>query len=198
MTGRTRTQWVMLAGLAAFFVVILTVLTITTARAATTDHGWYPKRLNTTVACVRTDFPVTGSGWKVHAAIRAWNHAQDTVRFTTTPEPGCAVVTIRRYNSVGAAAFTDYPSMTVPDTGPQTYAAVDIWLNDYYPGTRATRVLSRVVLEHELGHALGLPHSDSPRSVMSYSYDPGYNLGRWRGVLQPVDTDAVAALYATG
>jgi predicted Zn-dependent protease len=86
--------------------------------------------------------------------------------------------------------------MIVPDDGSvQTYAEVDIYLNDFYP-TRQTALLSRVVIEHELGHALGLPHSESPRSVMSYSYDPGYNIGRWRGVLQPVDVNALASLYA--
>lgn len=147
--------------------------------------------LASNVMCVKPDFPVTGSGWRVHAAVAAWNDAQSVIRLTTVNEPGCSPVYVHRYNAqddMGGYTTWEHGHETA-DGGWQIDGA-DIYLNDFYnPG--GSKYWSRHIVAHELGHAMGLSHVDSTRSVMTE--DATFN--KSRPLIGRVDVWALAALY---
>ena len=115
-----------------------------------------PPELTTRVLCVSTDFQVTGSGWKVQAAATAWNEAQPTIRLTFANETGCDHVVVHHYFSKtnGMCGYTQWAE------------GIDIYLNNYCFLLGYGSTLSRRTVAHELGHAMGLPHIASTRSIM--------------------------------
>ena len=183
----------------AVVVALLVVLGVQGPAAADEGVG-VPLRLGSPVVCVRPDFTVTGSGWKVHAGVAAWAGGQRTVRFTFALEAGCAVVMVHRYRAKdGWCGFTSFDRVwsTARWSGDGARVLVDgadVYLNDEClddKGFGPRR--SAWIVAHEVGHALGLPHSSSRRSVMCSAY--------WlRGgvVIRPVDAASVVALYGPG
>lgn len=151
------------------------------------------------VACLRPDFPVTGSGWKVQRAGTEWNNAQSVVRVVFS-EPGCTFIGVHTYwnKDDGYCAYTTWVNgtFTAPATpdGAWVYTRADIWLNNY---CRVVFKLSawqtRVVVVHELGHSFGLPHLSHKGSVMQ----PGLDLYRRDTIIKTSDVAALAALYRT-
>ena len=153
--------------------------------------------LSSRVVCVRPDFPVLGSGWKVQAAVAAWNAAQGTIRLTMTPEPGCAEVLVHRYYSTndGRCGYTSWSRVPLWIVGDKLLApGLDIYLNDacMSPGHQG-QLFGRRTVAHELGHAMGLPHYESCRSVMSVTV--WYPLNRWP-LVAPIDARHLTALYS--
>lgn len=174
------------------------------AGPAAADESVTPVRLSTRTVCVLPDFPVTGSGWKVQAAVREWNQAQHIIRLSTAPEPGCATVYVHRYTGPSLCGFTTWDrTWTLGRWAPAMDAWVvdgaDIYLNDgCHP--RTSHWFSKRTVAHEIGHALGLPHSTSSRSVMYASDGQGPTIGHGdsavrRALIAPVDVRAICALY---
>lgn len=151
------------------------------------------------VMCVHPTFTVTGSGWKVQRAVELWNEAQATIRLTMVDEPGCDVFYVHRYDSAddGVCGFTIW-DRTI--SSGHLDAANNVWVvsgGDIYLNDRCVPLRSRFVnkrtVAHELGHAMGLPHTTSNRSVM----DSGnVHIVPWRPLIAPVDVRDLAALYA--
>ena len=119
-------------------------------------------------------------------AFAAWSAVEGVTFVETT---GAADVEVRfdpidgRDGTVGEAAFFYNPATGHIDGAEITMDRAEPWnAADYYN-----------VLVHEIGHTLGLAHSDAPGSVMGAGYD-------WHGVdtrlpLHPDDIAGVRALY---
>lgn len=146
--------------------------------------------------CVRADFPVTGSGWKVQKTVENWNSVQSVVHFRMGYNQACTDVLVHRYldPTDGMCGRTDFVRLwdqAYQDGGPLMFAGADVYLNDACSPRRVTR---KWVLAHELGHAIGLVHVVGVTdSVMSAAY----LVDRYRGVPGASDVAALAALYAT-
>lgn len=182
----------------ALLTAVLAVFVLGSPAQATDDVvNDTPPRLAEPVMCVHPDFPVLGSGWKVQAAVRAWNDAQSIIRLTTALEPGCATVYVHRYSAYdGRCAFTEwdrvwYQGHYAPDGKGWMVEGADIYLNDLCV-VGFTKWFSRWTVAHELGHAMGLVHNTSPRSAMSTN--PIFTYWR-RPVVAPVDVRDLALLY---
>lgn len=146
--------------------------------------------------CVRPDFTVTGSGWPVQGAVRRWAEAPGMpVTVTTNLAPDCLVATVTRYRDASgyACGATSMSGEVAPD-GRLVATSIQIALNDYCTEVHgmddglSSRAYLRSVVMHEVGHALGLPHLTSTRSIM---YD-------YHGALKhiyPVDVRALQARY---
>ena len=115
-------------------------------------------------------------------AFAAWS-AVEGVTFVETA--GAADVEVRfdpidgRDGTVGEAAFFYNPATGHIDGAEITMDRAEPWNAAHYYN----------VLVHEIGHALGLDHSDAPGSVMGADYD-------WHGVdtRLPLHSDDVAAV----
>lgn len=132
---------------------------------------------------------------RIPGAIRAWNAAQSTVRVLDRAELGCGRVEIRTFDPKRStmAAWVDYgDTATWSWTGTiWTYDTVTLWLPDYR-WRSSERCTSLWLIAHELGHALGLPHSDDRASVMSSAY----RLRLLCGKVGASDAASVSTLYA--
>ena len=144
----------------------LALATPTRAQAADVDAS--PGRWATSTITVHA--PGRLLGWKLTRAINAWN-ATGLVAITTTPVPctddvtGCITVNqTSPYRVPGAGrSWNGYASSWVwPDSG--LLARCTVTLNN-----TTARKFRLPTLTHELGHCLGLPHSDVPWSVMNGS-----------------------------
>jgi len=126
--------------------------------------------------------------------VEVWDTAQPSVHLTMGGA-SCTGIVIHRYyapGTDGACGWTrwDRPSLNIRVVdGVVLYDGADIYLNDWCLGFG--RYHSRYVVAHELGHAMGLPHGDSTRSVMS----PLYRFDILRGMPGPVDARNVTNLY---
>jgi hypothetical protein len=135
-----------------------------------------PPKLNVLCANVNADFTQTGSGWPVTPAATAWMDAQWAYRgaYTITLHQvrwGCADIRVHRYYSTtdGQCAFTNWdrvwPATGYDAAGRPLVSGADIYLNDVC--VSAGTAYAKRTIVHELGHAMGLPHSTSSRSVMN-------------------------------
>lgn len=169
------------------------------APAAQAEEPWPTMRLTSNTVCVLPDFPVTGSGWRIHKAVANWNAAQPYVQMTTTVTPGCSEVAVHRYTLAGddRCAYVDYTrhwaEATTTVDGVTLYPAADLFINTACGVT--SRCASKVIMEHELGHALGLGHTHGDRSSVMAEH-ANYDCPKYRGVVGPADVAAVAGLYA--
>lgn len=113
---------------------------------------------------VVADFPAQGSGWRMGQAIAAWNEAQGLVRFVRSSAPGARTVYVHLYSaddSMGAYTLGDDVYLN------RAYHPRSTWRSAY------TRCMSAQIVAHELGHAIGLEHSDSPADLMFGGHRPG-------------------------
>jgi hypothetical protein len=145
---------------------------------------------------------VKGKGYRVAGGVKAWNTVQGNVHLWNKVVPGCGVVDVGLF-ATGTCpvlegncdAYVDWPRWQEGawdfSTDKYTYHHSILRLS-YDPAmTRWPRCKARYVMAHELGHTLGLPHSTSTTSVMSYAYD-WVNLC---GAPDAADVAAVASLY---
>lgn len=187
-------------GIALGLVAVVGWVGLAPAVAVAQDEEKLPT-LASPVVCLKADFPVLGSGWKVHAAASVWNERQSIIRFTFTPEPGCADVIVHHYYAPpnnttleGQCAYTTWdrlwPQRVLTSSGTYEVVGADIYLND---GCVGNKRLTRRIVAHELGHVMGLPHVDDLESVMCSCVL--YPLTR-SNLVAPVDVSSLLALYA--
>jgi predicted Zn-dependent protease len=182
---------------------VVSVAVIASALLAAPAHAdeYVPQHFTTTTVYVSADFPQARSGWGIGRAIRAWNAAQDSVTFTRSYTAGVGVIHVTRYSAddgwAGYAAPGTMPSDTYSPGGAWLYDNANVWLNEYGkpPGKLGAEYrCQRVnVVAHELGHAIGLPHSESASDLM---YPVIYSNPRGCGVPSPDDVARLVALYA--
>lgn len=186
--------------------VVAFALVLVAAPAQASDDETYDNLplLPHRVMCVHPTFPVTGSGWKIQAAVKIWNERQSVIRLTTVDEPGCDVVYVHRYDVRGdnRCGYVDW-AQTIDDApwdpaSPRPIVSgSDMYLNDTcLPPARLDPEprMTRFVVAHELGHAMGLGHNKSTRSVMCSCFD------WWKPadkLVAPVDVRDLSALYLT-
>ncbi|CAF1493737.1 unnamed protein product, partial [Adineta steineri] len=77
-----------------------------------------------------------------------------------------------------------------PTDGKVHFDATEDWTDKYVDGAGYN---FRLVASHQIGHALGLPHSRDPKSLMF----PFYQLIQPQDLLPKDDRDGIRALYAT-
>lgn len=124
----------------------------------------------------------TGPAWPVHAASRAWSAGP--VRYAYVPRcaPGAPCVVVEEHAAGPTGAFGVTRLWRGPGGAFQTPAVIS--MNDSYPATPTQRAHAAC---QELGHALGVGHSDRASSCMQ---EIGPGTGPDRG-----DLATVAALY---
>jgi hypothetical protein len=143
--------------------------------------------------CVRADFPVLGSGWKVQKTVENWNSVQTYVHFRMGYNEACNDVVIHHYFDAtdGLCGRTDFVRLwdqAYQADGVVYVAGADVYMNDNCSPVKVSR---KWFLAHELGHAIGLIHGVGDDSVMS----PTYNARLYRGVPGATDVAHLAALY---
>ena len=122
-----------------------------------------------------------------NAAIQSWNQT-GAFRFRTTTDQQRADIVVKKMddNNTSAAGLTE--ASTNPVTGRMVHA--DVYLNQHYLlnplyGYYSQRIVNTA--EHELGHAIGLDHTNNV-SVMQPA-------GSYY-TIQPADVQAVKKLYS--
>ena len=167
-------------GVAVVILAAIAFLRLTDAPAHADEAAAPAVRTVTVVA----SFDAQGSGWRIGRAIAAWNDAQDLVTFVRSTTPGATTVYLHRYSADDSM-------------GGYTLGS-DVWLNEnYHPRSTwhsgYTRCMSAQITAHELGHAIGLPHSDSVTALMYGGPRPGTRATCARP--SQGDVAALAALY---
>jgi hypothetical protein len=169
--------------------VALALLMVRMLPVSAAEHGFRPWAQRDLVIVDETDDP----SWHqaTRHAVEVWNHAGADLRLTwATGEPGgecrgegvrIAVCPANEESLEGIFEFQGRASQEPGGDHPESAfveVCTDCGLDDS---------LRRVVVTHEIGHALGLPHSSLLGSVM---YPTG-------GTHQPADTDYadLRALY---
>lgn len=112
--------------------------------------------------------PNIGKSWQARRMIRSWNAAGSihlTITYSTCVT-NCIVVKRKRPPAInpewGGVAWAQQTDGVISHCDVNLNTSVTNW-----PVARAH------IIAHEIGHCLGLPHSDDPNSVM---YSSGYNI----------------------
>ena len=140
---------------------------------------------------------------QVDAAFAAWAAVAD-ITFTRIADPAAADIVIGAEGVAGGRAFTNVATAlggqpTLQNvggvaTGRAAISRSLICLNAQQPwkvgfdGNLKVYDL-RYALMHEIGHAIGLDHPDSPNAVMDFHYTEAFSS------LQPGDIAGAVALY---
>jgi hypothetical protein len=171
---------------------LLTAAALAVAAPAQADE-WGPWNITDPAdVCVRADFPVLGSGWKIHKAVANWNAVQDVITFRVGYDEACGDVLVHRYTADdGRCGRTDFVRLWDQariEAGVVLFAGADMYLNDACSPVKAMR---KTVIAHELGHAIGLIHGTGDDSVMSDTYLAAI----YKGVPGASDVATLTALY---
>lgn len=132
----------------------------------------------------------------VEKALQTWTHAADG-RFTLSRALARPEAAITVTFATSAAAYGE----TSPHVDPSRHAIVsaDVVLNATAAGAVDPRIVYYLTALHELGHALGLPHTDDIRDIMYRFREPEDGekfFANYRKLLTSV-TD-IGAPFATG
>jgi len=130
-------------------------------------------------------------GEALDAAVRAWESAAD-VRFVRVGDDQPANLTISAEQIPDGVAFTDVTTASSATSITPLESAI-ICLNPRVrwsaaPHDKHAKALT-YVLEHEIGHALGLDHPGPEGELMSFEYSDTIR------TLQPGDIEGIVSLY---
>ncbi|GAA3630916.1 M57 family metalloprotease [Lactobacillus hamsteri] len=121
------------------------------------------------------------------AAIEAWNKT-GVIKFKETTDSKNAYVYIHNAN-YGDTSWAG-KEITYTNRRNRNEHRSEIRINDYFT-QKVSNYITMAVIEHELGHSIGLMHIDSQPSVMNSVVDPSTTVY----TIQPIDIEMVRQLY---
>jgi len=136
---------------------------------------------------------LTGDSFEraLNSALHAWE-AVANVRFVRVANNAAANLTIGAEQAPDGTAYTDVTPVSSATNSVTTPARAVICLNPVLQWTVTKRTGARVlgyVLEHEIGHTLGLDHPSPSGELMSFEYSDVVQ------TLQPGDVAGITFLY---
>ncbi|MEZ5100903.1 MAG: M57 family metalloprotease [Thermoleophilia bacterium] len=186
--------------LRSLLVVVVALLAAAVAPAAQGEVRPWPGR-------TITYFDATRDAQAVRNAVTAWNRTGMRMRFVRTSDRRRADIVIRDSRQVPEGCGSGLATVGYPGPGRQGF--VNILHGSPGDGQACAWPGQTLVVAHELGHVLGLPHNDRACALMNSSFlngvapsrcVPGLTIddhfGDWRcRVIEPVDVRRVLRLY---